>query len=227
MTTTERQHEEFVTRQRLLEAAGAVFADEGFRNATVRDICARARTNVASIRYHFGDKEQLYAAAVRYAHACGTSVPLDAGLAEGATPQQRLRAFVRGFLAGILEDGKPQWHAKLMAREIAEPTAVLDELARDAVKPRLALLCSIIREVVGEDVPQAVVFKCARSVVGQILFYHFARPMLERVFPDEALDSSAVDGLTDHITTFSLTGLRGVAAPAAKTNTTTRKARRK
>src|SRR6266566_7215778 len=67
------------TRQRLLEAAGQVFADQGYRQATVRDICARADANVASINYHFGDKEKLYSAAVRYAHDCAKRYPIDAG----------------------------------------------------------------------------------------------------------------------------------------------------
>ena len=211
MTQIERSSAELVTRQRLLEAAGEVFAERGFRDATVRDICQRAGANVAAVKYHFGDKQKLYSAAVRYAHSCAmqhhdpTSVVL-----QGVAAEQRLRLFVRGFFMGILEEGKPAWHGKLMAREIAEPTAVLDELARTAVTPRVQALGAIVRDIVGPGASKTFVHRCARSIVGQILFYHFARPMLERVFTDEKFDSSRIEELTDHVTAFSLAGLRAM-----------------
>jgi AcrR family transcriptional regulator len=198
---------EMVTRERLLEAAGEVFAREGFRSATVRDICRRAGANVAAVKYHFGDKQKLYSAAVHYAHDCAKRFPVDEGLGPDPTPRQRLEGFVRAMLMGVLEPGRPAWHAKLMAREMVEPTAVLQKIADQGVKPRLQLLAGIIRSVVGPDVPDVVVRRCARSIVGQTLFYHFARPMLERVFPDERLDASAIDSLAAHIAEFSLGGL--------------------
>src|SRR5947207_8694438 len=58
------------TRQRLLEAAGEVFAERGFRDATVQEICRRADANIAAVHYHFADKEQLYRAIIQYAEEC-------------------------------------------------------------------------------------------------------------------------------------------------------------
>ncbi|MEA2707493.1 MAG: TetR/AcrR family transcriptional regulator, regulator of cefoperazone and chloramphenicol [Phycisphaerales bacterium] len=215
---TRAEADQAVTRQRLLEAAGQEFAERGFRNVTVRDICTRAEANVAAINYHFGDKEKLYAAAVHYAHLCATrhDVVGAVAAAKALSPEQRLHAFIRTFLTGILETGRPAWHAKLMAREIAEPTGVLNEIAQQTVRPRLQALSAIIRDIIGPRASQQTVINCARSVVGQILFYHFARPMLVRVFPNEPLDASRLDELASHITSFSLAGLRGIAADLKK-----------
>jgi len=52
------------TRDRLLAAAREVFAESGFKGATVREICRRAEVNVAAVNYHFNGKEALFMAAL-------------------------------------------------------------------------------------------------------------------------------------------------------------------
>ena len=48
------------TNDRLVAAATEVFADVGYRAATLREICRRGNANIAAVNYHFRDKEQLY-----------------------------------------------------------------------------------------------------------------------------------------------------------------------
>ena len=45
----------------LLEAATKVFAEKGFRDTTVADICEDAHSNTASVNYYYGSKDELYA----------------------------------------------------------------------------------------------------------------------------------------------------------------------
>ncbi len=47
------------TRERILEVAGALFADFGFRSVSLRRITQEARVNVAAVNYHFGCKDAL------------------------------------------------------------------------------------------------------------------------------------------------------------------------
>src|SRR5271165_6110376 len=98
------------TRQHLLEAAGEVFAEVGFRDATVREICQRAGANVAAINYHFGDKETLYVEVLRYAHGRALEKnPLLLGLPETAPPREKLHAFILSLLSRIFEKGPDSW----------------------------------------------------------------------------------------------------------------------
>ncbi len=48
------------TRERLLRTGARLFAERGFKQVTVRDICRAARANVAAVNYHFGNKLGLY-----------------------------------------------------------------------------------------------------------------------------------------------------------------------
>ena len=107
------------TRERVLEAAADVFAEKGFRDATVREIVARAEVNLAAVNYHFRDKERLYAEVLeREMRAVHAKHPIDDA---GAPPEKRLRAFVAGFLHRVIDRGSRV--GRLMAREMIEPTA--------------------------------------------------------------------------------------------------------
>jgi AcrR family transcriptional regulator len=50
------------TRQRLIEAAAQVFAEEGYARATTRALAAAAGVNEVTLFRHFGNKESLFAA---------------------------------------------------------------------------------------------------------------------------------------------------------------------
>lgn len=50
------------TKDRILDAAEALFADRGFAATSMRQITAAADANLAAVNYHFGSKEGLFGA---------------------------------------------------------------------------------------------------------------------------------------------------------------------
>ena len=52
-------HKDAATKAAVLSVAERLFALNGFRNVSVRDITAEARVNLASVNYHFGSKDAL------------------------------------------------------------------------------------------------------------------------------------------------------------------------
>src|SRR6516164_2523355 len=81
-------------RQRLLEAAGEIFAAKGFEGATVRDICKRAGANIAAVNYYFRDKERLYIEAVKHA-ACIEPEEVHLAWPPNTPAAVKLRDFIR------------------------------------------------------------------------------------------------------------------------------------
>jgi AcrR family transcriptional regulator len=196
------------TRQRLLEAAGEVFAEHGFHSATIRDICARAGANIAAVNYHFRDKERLYHDVVHYAHDHALQTRLKDMQDVAALPApQRLHVFVRSFLQRTCDEGRPAWHGKLMAREMIEPTHVLDEIVDQAIRPMRESLHEIIRELLGAQTDAALVQRCAFSIVGQCLFYPHCRPVIQRLLPQLRYTPQEIEQLAEHIAAFSLAAL--------------------
>jgi AcrR family transcriptional regulator len=205
------------TKARLIEAAGEVFAEHGFRSATVREICSRAGTNVAAVNYHFRDKDGLYAAVLEYSHRSAVhKYPPGMGLKEGSTAEDRLRAFIHSFLLRILDEGRPAWHGKLMAREIADPTAALDQLVQSSIRPLHQHLTGIIRSLLQEeDMPGGkesdVTFLCTMSIVGQCLQHFTGRRVIATLCPED-FNPADIERIADHITRFSLGGIRALGA---------------
>ena len=49
----------FSTKDRILYAAEALFAQQGFAATSLRQVTGRAEVNIAAVNYHFGSKENL------------------------------------------------------------------------------------------------------------------------------------------------------------------------
>ena len=133
-------------RLRLLLAAESVFARKGFDGATVRDICDLAGMNVAAINYHFGDKERLYVATVRNAHACSIA---DAGpppQLAGLPPAERLRGFVAAMLKNMDAPVRPE-SMQLLMRELSQPSPATISVVEDFIRPMAMGLFAILAEL--------------------------------------------------------------------------------
>ena len=198
------------TRERLLEAAGDVFSESGFRAATVRDIVTRAGANLAAVNYHFGDKEGLYAAVLQHsAKESLAKYPPGGGLRPDASPEEQLHAFVRSFLRRVVDPGHQAVHGRLMAREMIEPTAALSRIVEQMIRPLYGRLCALVRALAGPGVTPTQVERAAKSIVGQCLFYKHCAPVI-RLLEGRLPELRDIEALTDHIVAFSVAGARGL-----------------
>jgi len=197
------------TRDRVLHAAGEVFAERGFRRATVREICRRAHVNIASVNYYFKSKQDLYADVLEFSwRQALRKYPDDDGSGRPAHAEERLRRFVHVFLLRILDDGRPAWFGKLMAREIVEPTGALDRVIDRAIRPLHESLGSIVREILGKGAGPEEIRSHVFSILGQCLFYRHGRHVIEKMYPEVRLDTGEVERIACHVASVSLSALK-------------------
>ncbi len=135
------------TRERILDAAEALFVEHGFEATSMRMITGRAQANLAAINYHFGSKEALVQEVFRRRLTWLNEARLSAldrleAEAQGAAlkPRQIVEAFfgVPLRMAADAEHGG-QTFMRLLGRTSTEPSAFVRQFLADeyaAVVPR-------------------------------------------------------------------------------------------
>ncbi len=196
------------TQLRILDAAGAIFAERGFEKATVRDIAARAEVNLASINYHFGDKERLYVETIKHAHRYRIAqAPLPAWPA-GTPAETRLRDFIQTTIRMMLVvEGLP-WQQQLMAREMLRPSGACREMVEDSIRPHFEQLLAILDDLVPPSLPLPRRHQLGFSIIGQCIFYRFHGEVIDLLVPeDERQSHFSPRQLGDHIADVALATL--------------------
>jgi AcrR family transcriptional regulator len=196
------------TRERLIESAARLFAERGFAKVTVREICKAAHANVAAVNYHFGGKTGLYEeivqSAIRTMH--GTTEEIQR-VGEGRPPEEQLRIFVRIFLTRVAQ-ARDGWIHRFMTHELNDPTPALDLVIKQVIKPRMAYLGGVIAALIGCRPNDPRVEHAVMSVQAQCLV--LLNDKIASRFQPFQMTPKRLEQVTDHITTFSLAGIRAL-----------------
>src|SRR6185312_14040278 len=194
------------TRARLLDAARQVFAEHGFRSATIREICTRASANVAAVNYHFRDKAGLYLAVLRH------SMTLDLGhpdprqtAVNSESPEEALRLIISAMLHRMHSPitGRA-CHLRIMAHEMAQPTEALPRVVEEVIGPNYAVMRRILSRLLGTSPEDDLTRFCAHSVIGQVVHYAHAGPVIKLLWPDLRMTPERLNQIAAHIAEFSL-----------------------
>jgi AcrR family transcriptional regulator len=205
------------TRERIIEAAGEIFASQGFDQATVRGICQQASANIAAVNYHFGDKRGLYIEAVKRAHQWKMKQAVLPEPREGAEPEDRLADFVVTFLRRLKLGDRDTWQNRLMMREMMSAGTACAELVRESIRPQFDMLLAILRQMLPAEITDERVHLTAFSIVGQCLFYHFADPVVRKLIDEDEYATLSPETLARHVVQFSLAALSNVECESART----------
>ncbi len=207
--STKNQSPSRDARETLLAAAGEIFAERGYENATVKEITDRAGVNVASVSYYFRDKLGLYTEVLRLClHNGRLALPPDCA---GLSPEERLARYIHSFMNSLVAVGRPGWSGRLMIRELAQPTPALPQLVDEIIRPNFLLLRELVADVARDPLDDETLNLLTCGVHAQCVCWKTSRAVLPYLWPELALDEATVGRIAAQIASFSISGIRAAA----------------
>jgi AcrR family transcriptional regulator len=184
------------TRSRLLNAASRIFAEKGFQETTIAEICEQAKTNIASVNYHFRDKETLYLEAWRFAFNESNS-------------EQRLAARITALIHRVADP--ESYSFAIIHKEMAQPTRLLADILEKEINPQRLQMFSLLKDCLGEQASEQQIQYCHASIMGQCFQLLRLRQMQKaRPFRSHPSDLSNTLAFAEHVVQFSLAGIQAI-----------------
>ena len=198
--------------RRLIEAASEAFARHGFAGTRVRDIVRAADVNLASVNYYFGGKEGLYAATLKeLASQRQDSFPATPASPRAETIEESLARHVLAILERFVQGDGESNLGRILAHESMNPTAYFDLLVADIMRPEIERVRALVLRATDGRIEPEDATRATMGILGQCLFYLFARGAVEKLHPRMQHDREAREALARHIARFSLGGLAALA----------------
>lgn len=201
------------TRQRILDAAGELFAAGGYAETTGKAIAARAQVDTASINYHYKNRDGLYQAVLAEAHRQLISLDeLRVLLAGDAPASERLRRLFEHVVQR--SQGEGSWNIRVLAREVLSPSSHLKVLLQTEVLPKILLVRQLLSDITGIAVGDPALVRCLISVASPCGMLIFGK----RDNPGPLGEALGMPGsaLVNHLHTFALAGLEAISRDCGK-----------
>jgi AcrR family transcriptional regulator len=199
------------TRKHLLGAASQIFAEKGYRGATITEICERAGTNVAAVNYHFGNKENLYREAWRQSFRDSVKThPPDGGVDRCAPVRRRLRGAIGAAVRRMTDKDNREF--MIVLKEIAHPTGLLQEVMRGEIAPLREEIESLIGEFFDRNGTKEQVRYSAISIIAQCVIpalIHMAEKQSDEC-DNNSWRIESMEEYANHVVKFSLAAMRAI-----------------
>ena len=192
-------------REQLIRHATPIFASKGFAAASTREICDAAGVNVASIHYHFGDKEGLYRAVLL--HPVREMTAAFGAFDDPALPfEAAIGMFLAPFIAtpGAGHDAAFDAHVmKIHMREMLEPSAAFREIVEQGIAPLHQAVCGVVARHCGLAQPDDDIHQLVFALVAMANDYCMSREFMKMLAPGVLDRPRANEQILDRLVGYS------------------------
>lgn len=168
------------TKQKLIEVAGVLFAEHGYKQVTVRDIIEGAQANLGALNYHFGGKENLYREVI--AEACQRD-SLDLEALQALSYEQQLQKIIFDVLNNYHQEMTENWPCMLIKRECQFPSNLVNQQVEQHFKTHSDRLAVIVSEITLRPAQSREVEFALVTLVGLMDVFGLHEPLIAKVLP--------------------------------------------
>lgn len=193
-----------LTRTLILDAAGQLFAENGYQDTTSKAICALAGTNIAAVNYHFGSRDGLYLAVMSEVMRHLLNLDYLNQVADSdKSAEEKLSQLIDGLVHSLIEERS--WHPRVWAREIMTPSPLMPQVLKTETLPRVEIVLPILAELTGLGVDDPHLRYGLLGLMSPCLMLMISNPDLPT--PIQPIFQRPADEIADHIKRFVLAGL--------------------
>ena len=197
------------TKKKILDAAAMVFSKKGYHSTTIAEICQLARVNIASINYHFGDKESLYIETWKSAFQYAVEKHPPVGDVNKKAPvEMRLKRWIVSMLNRVTDPACVD--IDIANIELTNSTGLLTEIINTTLEQAFRPLGDLIREILGEAAKEEDIQLCIISIISQCTNPLFFKMRKEKDFSPLTHLNIDLEKIAEHVIRFSFGGLERV-----------------
>lgn len=142
------------TRRKLLATALELFADRGYEATSLRSIASQTGVDLATLKYHYGDKPSLFAEVYRQGHEefIRQIQPLFSGMGE-VTTREQLREQIKVLVLGVhryLDDHMA--FARLVLYRVMEDGSDISDVEEELQGVAVGVLDGVLHQLIDRSI---------------------------------------------------------------------------
>ncbi len=205
------------TKDKILDAAERLFADQGFAATSLRQITTEANVNLAAVNYHFKSKEALLSAVIgrtfepinRRRMELLDQLELSSGSGRPGL-DEAVRAFVRPALEARSANAKSmRYFPRLMARIMAEPGGLAAPVMLPALQAVTDRFMPVFQQAMGVNKRSTVLWGAQFSI--GCMARCLIAPEFIQAITGENQPQESMEQMLDRVVCFIVGGMQALA----------------
>ncbi len=193
-------------KEKIIDAASEIFAEKGYQNTTIRDICQKADIYQLSINYHFGCKENLFKEVLIKTYEDTEEIVVREKI-KNLPPEKQLEEIIKTRVSSIFNQGKQGRYFKISAKELSNNFDLINEIMNPFLTTHINFIKEVFSNISNNKLDEFELNYCAYLLISHISAFciHYKATLF--VFETTEPTNDQLEMFVEQVKTFVLGGV--------------------